>query len=67
MHQLFENITYGLIATAVTGLFLIGMASQLLGFFGMFKATTWREKCVALMAQVFGLASVCAALHFALR
>jgi hypothetical protein len=69
MHTFIENITYGLIATAITAAFITGSALQLWSALYLLtsRGLTVKQYSGSVLVYAIGLASVCAALHFALR
>ena len=71
MHTLIENITYGLIATSCTVLFVCGSLAQLWGAIIILQSRScwppkWSELAQGFGAWLLGLAAVAIALHFTL-
>lgn len=66
MDHVVSNITYGLIATSCTVLFVCGGLSLVFGTLGHFIVKTWQERCICFGHQVFGACAIAIALHFTL-
>lgn len=67
MHTFISNLTYGLIATSCTVLFVTGAAMALAGAYSIwFKPPEWKEWLASVAVFGAGLAAIAIALHFTL-
>lgn len=67
MGHIVSNITYGLIATSCTVLFVVGSLTTILGMIGQFSGrSTAKEHWIGIAYMALGLVAVAIALHFTL-